>query len=76
MKKKTSSTIRTGVHMHSGLISGPVRIVHPAIQRLGIPWMYDHRRHAYLVARQHLADVEAALVADGHQVELTLGGSP
>jgi len=76
MKKKRTSTIRTRVHMHSGLVSGPVRIVHPAIVRLGIPWMYDHGRHAYLVPRQHLGNIQAALEADGYRVEMTLGSSP
>ena len=59
MKRKAGQVITTSTHRHSGVIVGPVRVVHPAIVRLGI-----------LIPRQRLADLEAALTADGHTVQL------
>jgi hypothetical protein len=72
MMRRRPARITVGQHMHSGIITGPVRVVHPVIVRLGIPYQYDHRRHAWMVPMQRRADIEAALVADGHFVEAFL----
>lgn len=70
MTARKRSIVTTSVYRHSGVVRGPVRVVHPAIQRLGLPWQFDHRRGGWLIPKQHLADLEAALVADGHVVQL------
>ncbi len=57
---------------HSAVISGPVRVVHPAIKAVGCAWQYDHRRHAYLVPRRHLDDVSVAIELAGHHVQLEM----
>lgn len=53
---------------YSGVVVGPVRVIHPVLIRLEIPWQWCHNRHGYKVPRQHLADLEAALTADGYRV--------
>jgi hypothetical protein len=66
------AVIHTETLRHTGVIIGPVRIVHPAILAAGCPWQYDHHRHGYKVPRQNLGDVEAALVASGYTVQARL----
>lgn len=56
----------------SGVLYGPVRVVHPAIKAVGCPWQYDHRRHAYLIPRQHIDDVMVAIELAGHAVQMRM----
>ena len=58
----------------TGAVRGPVRVVHPAIKRLGIPWQWDAQRGCYLVPRQHFDDLLAALELDGHHVDYQMAG--
>jgi hypothetical protein len=69
MTARKRATIYTETMKHTGVVIGPVKTVHPVIQLVACPWMYDHRLHGYKVPIQFLADIEAALTADGHRVE-------
>ena len=37
---------------HGGIIAGPVRAIHPAINLIGCDHQYNHRRHEYNVPIQ------------------------
>lgn len=52
----------------SGVVHGPVRVVHPAIRLVGSPGEYDGLQHAYRVPGDMLDDVTAAIEAAGHTV--------
>lgn len=54
MKRDTPIVIRPTQIKFTGIIPGPVRVIHPAIKRVGCVWQYDRRRHAFLVPIRHL----------------------
>lgn len=58
---------------YSALVLGPAAIIPAALRRIECAWQWDHGLRGFLVPRQHLADVEAVLVADGHDVQARMG---
>lgn len=54
-------------------LRGPVRVVVPALRRLGIAWSWDARTTAFLVPKQRADDVLVALELAGHRVEIVGG---
>jgi hypothetical protein len=67
-------TVRVEQTRHSGVLYGPVRVVHPAITQTGSPYQYDGLLHAYRVPLQRLDDVLAAIELDGHHVDMRMPG--
>lgn len=63
-------TVRVDQLRHSGVLYGPVRVVAPAIKRVGCSAQYDNRLHAFKVPLQRLDDVMVAIELDGHHVQL------
>lgn len=58
--------------IHTAAVRGPVRVVHPTIKRLGLPWQWDAAMTAYLIPIQKLDDLAAALELDGHHVDIEM----
>jgi hypothetical protein len=64
-RRPNRAVITVAFRPHSGVLHGPVRVVHPTLRALGCPWQYDHRKHAFLVPVQRLdaviviVDIEA-----------------
>ncbi len=57
---------------HTGAVRGPAGVIHPAITELGVPWMWDSKRRAYLVNIKRLDEVLVAIELAGHHVQLEL----
>lgn len=55
-------------------VRGPARVIHPTLQRLGMPWQWDHNASAYLVSAQRVDDLLCALEVDGHHVDVGMAG--
>lgn len=72
--RKRGATIHAEQLRHSWRLSGPVRVVHPAIKAAGCPWQWDERRSAYLLSARSVDDVLARLELAGHHVEIVGGG--
>jgi hypothetical protein len=63
------STVTVEQTKRSGVLYGPVRVIHPVIKRLGVPWQFDGRRRAYRVPVQRIDDVMVGIELDGHNVD-------
>jgi hypothetical protein len=50
---------------NTGIIIGPVRIIHPAIKLVGCVYQYDNRRHHYKIPIRYLDDVLVAIEVGG-----------
>lgn len=72
--KPSGCTVTVSRMKASGVLAGPVRVLHPAIKRAGCAWQYDPRAHTYRVPVQHLDDVLAVLELAGHRVEMAAAG--
>jgi hypothetical protein len=59
---------------HTSAIKGSVRVVHPILSKLDVPWMWDATAGCYLVSSRRIDDVLAALEFDGYQVDYLMPG--
>jgi hypothetical protein len=66
---KQPSTVAVEQTKRSAVLYGPVRVIHPVLRRLAVPWQFDHRRRAYLVPVQRIDDVMVGIELDGHNVD-------
>lgn len=59
---------------HTGAVRGPMRVLHPTIKRLDLPYQWDAKAGVYLVPLPRLDDLLAAVELDGHRVEYLAAG--
>lgn len=57
----TAPRVLAEIGQNSGWFAGDMGIIHAAVKTVGCPKMYDRRRRAISVPRQHADDVTAAL---------------
>jgi hypothetical protein len=61
-------TVAVGRWLESAVLTGAVRLIHPAIRVTGCEWEYDNLRHAYRVPIRDLDEVTEAMERAGHAV--------
>lgn len=59
---------------HTSALKGSVRVIHPVLTKLEVPWMWDAQAGCYLVPGRAIDDVLAALDAAGYRVEYLMAG--